>query len=563
MLFASCESLYILNTFIIKSPSMKTVVSLFVFFYLINPFIVRVNAQSSTIQWQHMYGGESGDENNYSLHTKDGGYLIAGNTGSTTGDVTGFMGNSDIWVVKTDSVGTILWEKCYGGWGSDYIAGNDAVKETKDSGYIIAGGTNSVNGDLSPCPTGHICGSIWIIKLNQSGVIQWQKRFGGSALDYANSIQPTFDGGYVFAGFTTSNDGDVSGIHGSSSTGLFQPDMWVVKLDDTGGMQWQKCLGGSSNEVANSIMQTSDSGYIIGGHCMSSDGDVVGHHADSIPNWDNWVVKLNGKGDIDWQKCIGGSSDEDISNIKQTHDGGFIYTAYVGASTDGDYKDFTRTNDLYVFKLDKTGNIRWAKNYGGSKGDFAFEIVPINNAYIAIGGSYSNDGDVKGHHGDTSTQDVWVIKIDTAGNLLWSKSIGGSGRDIGKSIYYLSDSNFVVNAYSESTDGDAKAGMNHGDFDYWLLKTNAAEENTGIAKLSNPALVKVYPTITDGTVHVYLPTEICPVTVFVTDDMGRVLFKKTAQAGSFSFSLTDYSPGLYLLTIQGGNTNCSYKIIRR
>jgi len=527
-------------------------------------FTVCSYAQSTTIQWQHMYGGENDDNNNYSIHTKDGGFLMAGNTSSKTGNVTGFYGNTDIWVVKTDSIGNIMWERCYGGWADDYIVGNDAVKETNDSGYIIAGGTNSDNGDLSLCPTGHICGSIWVIKINRLGDIQWQKRYGGSHIDDAHSIQQTFDGGYVFAGFTTSNDGDVSGIHGSSSSGYYQPDMWVVKLDDTGSIQWQKCLGGSSNEVANSIMQTTDSGFIVGGHCMSSDGDVAGHHADSIPNWDNWVVKLNSIGNIEWQRCIGGSSDEDISNIKQTRDGGYIYTAYIGASTDGDYKYFTRANDLYIFKLDRTGNIRWSKNYGGSKGDFAFEITELNNAYIAVGGSYSNDGDVKGHYGDTSTQDVWIVKIDTVGNLLWNKSVGGSGRDIGKSVYYVSDSNFVVNAYSESTDGDIKTGINHGGFDYWLLRTDSAQESTGIAPLcGNSRTINVYPTITDGIVNVRMATVAEPVNIFVTDATGKVLIENSVHLNSFSLSLANYSPGLYFITIVSDNINSSYKVIKR
>ncbi len=143
--------------------------------------------------------------------------------------------------------------------------------------------------------------------------IQWQKCFGGSSHDEPFSIHQTTDGGYIVAGYTDSNDVDVSGNHGDT-------DFWLVKLNSSGSIQWQKCLGGSYWDMAYSIQQTSDGGYIVAGYTISNDGDVSGNHG----GYDFWLVKLNSSGDIQWQKCLGGSTNDEAHSIQQTTDGGYI-----------------------------------------------------------------------------------------------------------------------------------------------------------------------------------------------------------------------------------------------
>ena len=127
----------------------------------------------------------------------------------------------------------------------------------------------------------------------QAPAIQWQKTLGGTGEDYAQSIQPTTDGGYIVAGWTNSNDGDVTGNHGIY-------DCWVVKLNPSGTIQWQKTLGGTSYDVAYSIQPTMDGGYIVAGYTASNDGDVTGNHG----SYDYWVVKLNPSGTIQWKKPL-------------------------------------------------------------------------------------------------------------------------------------------------------------------------------------------------------------------------------------------------------------------
>ena len=175
----------------------------------------------------------------------------------------------------------------------------------------------------------------------QAPAIQWQKCLGGPDGDAAYSIQQTNDGGFIVAGVTSSNDGHVWGNHGGS-------DAWVVKLDSSMFIHMQKCLGGTGADFAYSIKQTSDGGFIVAGFTMSNDGDVSGNHG-----WnDAWVVKLNSSGDIEWQKCLGGTDYDDAKSIQQTSDGGFIVAGGTW-SNDGDMSGNHGGSDAWVVKLNK------------------------------------------------------------------------------------------------------------------------------------------------------------------------------------------------------------------
>ena len=171
---------------------------------------------------------------------------------------------------------SIEWQKCLGGTDEER---SSSIQQTTDGGYIVAGYTNSNDGDVS---ANHGRADFWVVKLKSTGVIDWQKTLGGSNDDYAYSIQQTPDGAYIVTGLSISNDGDVSDKHG----GL---DFWIIKLKSTGNIDWQKCLGGSGFDVAKSIQQTTDGGYIIAGYTKSNDDDVSGNHGD----YDFWVVKLS------------------------------------------------------------------------------------------------------------------------------------------------------------------------------------------------------------------------------------------------------------------------------
>ena len=200
---------------------------------------------------------------------------MAGRSKSSDGNVTGNHGVYDYWVVKLDATGNIQWQKSLGGSNNDIA---QSIHTTSDGGYVVAGYSQSIDGNSFGNHGSYDC---WVVKLDAAGNIQWQKSLGGLSDDVAQSINTTSDRGYIIAGYSSSNDGEVTGNHGAQ-------DYWVVKIDAIGNLQWQKSLGGSSSDVAYAILNTSDSGYILAGYSSSNDGNVTGNHG----GVDCWVVKL-------------------------------------------------------------------------------------------------------------------------------------------------------------------------------------------------------------------------------------------------------------------------------
>ena len=409
-------------------------------------FIVSIS--QTTIQWQKSLGGSDEELGSYIQQTNDGGYIVAGQSSSIDGDVSGNHGLTDYWVVKLTNIGTIEWQKSLGGTAEDFA---NSIQQTNDGGYIIVGFSQSNDGDVTGNQGFYDC---WVVKLNDIGTIEWQKSLGGSSFDAGSSIQLTSDGGYIIAGSSSSNDGDVSGNHNSQ-------DCWVVKLSSIGAIEWQKSLGGSSADQAGFIQQTSDGGYVFAGWSLSNDGDVTGNQG----YYDYWVVKLSNIGTIEWQKSLGGSYNDLPSAIQQTNDGGFML-AGTSLSNDGDVSGNHGELDCWLVKLSSIGTIEWQKSLGGSGSDRAGSIQQTNDGgFIAVGTSNSNDGDVSSNYGET---DFWVVKLSDVGIIEWQKSFGGSGIDFGVSIQQTNDGAYIVAGQSSSNDVDVSG--NHGNDDYWVVK---------------------------------------------------------------------------------------------
>jgi hypothetical protein len=423
------------------------------------------------IEWQKSFGGSFYDWAVSIIQTTNGDFIAVGASESTDGDIIGHRGDPfirDEWIVKINSEGKIIWQKSLGGSGSDAAC---SLNQTNDEGYITAGYTFSNDFDVTG---NHASGDYWIIKFNSNGDIEWQNCLGGNEDDAASSIQQTNDSGYIIAGFSRSNDGNVTGHHGSHES----EDFWIVKVDINGAIQWQKSLGGSETDIPKSIQQTNDGGYIVAGYSESNDGDVTENHGGG----DYWVVKLNPIGDIVWQKSLGGSGTDYPYSIQQTNDGGYII---IGASNsnDGDIigKKYKNT-DCWIVKLDSIGTIQWQKLFGGNDDDYFLSMSQTNNGnYIAVGLTFSKDGDVTENRGH---EDCWIVKLDSICNIIWQKTIGGSDNDWGNSIIKTNDDGYIIAGVSNSKDGDVTG--NHGNWDMWIVKLspdiNDVKDNT---KLSN------------------------------------------------------------------------------
>jgi len=364
---------------------------------------------TGNIDWQHCLGGSASESPRSIKQTVvDSGYIIAGNAFYDDGDVNGVHGGIDNWIIKLDSSGNILWQRCLGGTGNDIP--NDILL-TNDSGYIVSGFTTSNDLNVSG---NHGAKDFWIVKLDSLGFISWSKCLGGTGNDIAESIKPTADKGYIIVGSSTSDDGDVSTNHGAE-------DFWVVKLDSSGSMIWQKSLGGSNSDIAKDVVQTFDGGYAICGSTMSDDGDVSLNHGDR----DFWIVKLDSSGSILWQRCLGGNSDDAAFGLIQTTDAKLIACGLTNSTTD-DVTDNHGLYDYWITELDANGNKLWSKCFGGTDIDEPADIQQTLDAgFIVAGFSSSNDHDVSGNHGQT---DIWVVKLNAVGTGI--NNYGSSAFDL-------------------------------------------------------------------------------------------------------------------------------------
>lgn len=348
--------------------------------------------RSGNILWQKAIGGTENDEGWSVIANTDNTYVMAGATNSNDGNISGNHGGQDILLVKLGTNGNILWQKALGGSGYDFIVFS-SLFATADGGYMMVGNTMSNNGNV----TGNHGGiDYWLVKLDGSGNVIWQKTFGGSKDDISMSINPAVGGGYILAGQSNSNDGDVSGNHGGF-------DAWLVKVDDNGNKLWQKTYGGSGDENGYLLKPTKDGGYIMSGETTSSNnGDVQGWHGDQ----DAWVVKLNAAGSIVWQKPLGSSQYEDNYCVTPTEDGGYL----VAALTNGNNGDVSGNHggyDAWFVKLNGNGNIVWQKTYGGTGDDNPTSFLPtVDGGYIYGGQTTSTD--VKNYHGEL---DAWLFTL--------------------------------------------------------------------------------------------------------------------------------------------------------
>lgn len=348
------------------------------------------------IVWQYAFGGSSYDEALALLQMSSGTFLVAGATGSLDGDVEPAIriGNSDqqdIWMIRLDAYGQILDQHCFGGSGTEWIRD---IQETGDGGYILAATSNSSDIQLD-----HNHGGVdfWIVKLNASLDIEWQKSYGGSVYDDAYCIQQTPDGGYIVCGDTGSADEDVSGFHG-------WVDGWILKLDVNGNIEWKKCYGGSRTEWFHHIITTADGGYAVAGASESNNGDVMS----DTEKWKAWILKLNQSGDILWQKCIGSPGGTWSHSILELEDGSFMVFCDQEAEG-GDVTENYGGTDWWIVKLTPEGELDWEKSLGGSGIDYARCMIRTRDSqYLLAGDVESNDGDFVGNHGE---KDIWLLKF--------------------------------------------------------------------------------------------------------------------------------------------------------
>ncbi|OGU59238.1 MAG: hypothetical protein A2X64_01725 [Ignavibacteria bacterium GWF2_33_9] len=520
-----------------------------------------------SIEWAKSYGGNGYDQATSIDNTKDGGYIICGSTGSNNYDVNGNHGESDYWIIKLNANGKIEWQKCLGGTNGE---GTNFIKQTSDGGYIVVGDSFSNDGDVTGNHGGADC---LIFKLDSVGSIQWQKCFGGKRNEKANSIIQTSDGGYIFAGTTISIDGDVFGKHNELDEKyqdhVYFSDCWIVKLDSNGSIQWQKCLGGNNNDQAKSIQQTSDGGYIVAGSTESHDGDVSGFHGDTTNILyiypDYWLVKLNSLGEIEWQKCYGGTSYDWAYSIINTIDGGYALTG-ISHSNDGDVIGNHSTGyypDFWTLKLSALGEIEWQKCNGNYYNDGARSIIQTQDGFVIIGYASSFDGGENASHG---FEDYGIVKLSLDGKTEWQKMFGSYGGDWPEAIIQSQDGGYVAVGYASEKNGDVTNF--YGKRDFWVLKLSP-EGDDGIKTLPSTQIgLRLYPNPVEDRLSIeYNLDEPENVQIVVYSLLGEEMLSVNcglqSEGGHLYQINTDKLPqGMYKLILRAGENQFPTKFIK-
>lgn len=485
-------------------------------------FTLLTSAQSPAIQWQNSFGGSSADLGYGIKQTSDGGYIFVSNTQSTDGDITGHHGGFDIWVVKISSSGLLEWQKALGGSGSD---SSQTIEITSDGGYIVAGYTDSDDGDINE-EHDNLCS--WIIKLSTVGEIEWQKIYVGNGFNQVHTIQQTLDGGYIVAGYdyTISGNPDGTQNHGGK-------DYLVIKLSSLGDIEWQKLLGGTQDDYGYSVRQTSDGGYVVSGESVSSDGDVTENYGGS----DYWIVKLSNFGDIEWQKSLGGSNSENPTSIYQTTDGGYIITGRT-QSSDGDITGFHGVVDAWIVKLNSTGTLVWQKTLGGSSADTILDVKQISEGgYIVVGSTYSFDGDVSGNHGGG---DCWAVRLSSTGNIIWQKCLGGTFGDFGARISLTNDGGYIISGNSFSIDGDRT--NYYGNYDNWIIKLEPDVLSTSDFSTKD---LKIHPNPVTSILTLHTEEDLIFDLIIISDLTSKIVIEQIDSGGQINVSSLE--KGVYLL----------------
>lgn len=466
------------------------------------------------VTFQHTFGGANHDHGRSVKQTLDGGYIIAGSTGSW-----GF-GSSDVYVIKLDSLGIKQWSNVYGGTNIDWGYG---VVQTYDSTYVICGYTNSFGAG------GY---DAYLLKIDAIGNVIWEKTFGGTDWDFGYSIQLTSDSGLIIAGETYS--------FGSGNN-----DAYLVKTDSNGNLLWSKSFGGPDKDYAKSAKQTYDGGFIIAGGTES-----FGAGMENV-----YLIRTDSQGDTVWVKTFGGDSVDYANSVAQTpSDSGFIV---VGAS----YSYNNGNSDYYFFKTDSSGAEMWSQTINSfSKDDYEADVIPMANGQYAILGSSKSIGSTLGYDFQFMITDSYGWVIIGLGGIYGSFN----NNELAASFDVTNDNGFVI---CGSTDG-----FGYGFNDIFVVKLDSAGHADSTTVLSFNDSITTYVGSPAGSAYsdlIIFPNPVKnqgslvinnfnknldeAVEITIMDLSGRVLKDYKGPVSAFKILASDFEQGLYFICLNGGS----------
>ncbi len=507
----------------------------------------------------------------------------------------------------------IEWQQCYGGSNDDYA--RSIIQD--GNGYKIIGYTTSNDGDIS---YNHGSGDYWLIKIDSIGNLLWEKTYGGSlgeyvatgfysngsndvflvgassSSDYDISYNPYPDavvnfwivktdsiGSIIWDRIVGNNVGNAYGMSGASTsdggvvvTGNITSnggditnyyggyDVWVIKLDGSGDTEWDFTLGSTTSEFVNAITQTSDDGYLIGAYGTPQGGGNIDCITQSTSNPDAILFKIDNNGNEQWQQCYGGSGHDGIVGLLETEDG-YLISSF-GGSDDGDLEGsgWHGESDIWLIKTDFEGSIIWQKCYGGSESEYAETLFnTADGGFIVFGTTYSFNGDIVGNQSYPGNPIIWVFKISSIGELLWQQCIGGfADEQINLGVIQKSDYNYVVaGEMTNSPSGDVDCGNISGEgSNYWVFELSDTTVNI-VDKTKIDVIV--YPNPANTVLNIGFPDVYNShnTTVEIVDVNGKTILILERVSGSTQLDIKRINRGFYILKIQNDRTILTKKII--
>ncbi|MDD5528647.1 MAG: T9SS type A sorting domain-containing protein [bacterium] len=462
--------------------------------------------------WTRTYGG-TGDDAAYSVQSVSGGtdgFIISGYTGSFG------AGNEDVYLIRTNSSGNTLWTKTFGGAG--YEEGY-SVQQTSDSGFIIAGNTNSFGAGSR---------DVYLIKTNSSGDTLWTRTFGGTEYDWGYSVQQTEDNGFIIAGET-------------SSFGAGSGDVYLIRTNSSGDTLWTRTYGGTSGDRGHSVQSASGGtgGFIIAGETRSfgaGSGDVYLIRADSL-------------GDTLWTRTYGGTDSDEGYSVQQTEDGGFIVAGRTGPVG-------TNVYDVYLIKTNSLGDTIWTRTYGGTESDYAYSVQSVSGE---TGGGFIIVGMTSSFGiGTPGCPNVYLIRINFSGDTLWTRAYGGTDFDGSTSVQQTSDGGFVI----------AGCTLHPGTLnqDVYLIKIKPEPGIEEKSKIKSPPGRDVATLqILKGKICLSVPNnEYTNTLITIYDLTGRLqstVYSGTLTKGNYIFTPNIHKSGVYFVKLTNDNIKLTRKLV--
>ncbi len=301
--------------------------------------------------------------------------------------------------------------------------------------------------------------------------VTWQRSYGGTNDDRLRSLEQTVDGGFILGGF--SNSRPASGANGDkTSTNFGNYDFWIVRTDANGNKLWDRSFGGTNEEVLFSVQQTHDGGFVLGGYSSSAAGG--NKSSTNFGDYDFWVVRTDGGGNKLWDSSFGGTNLDQLRSLRETVDGGFILGGQSLSGVGGNKTSaLFGTNDCWVVRLDASGNKLWDRSFGGVGADRLQALQQTSDGGFVLGAVSLSASSGNKTSANFGLNDMWLVRLDAAGNKVWDRSFGGTDNDEVLSVIETSDGGFVLAGFSWSGSNGNKASRNYGSTDIWLVRTDA------------------------------------------------------------------------------------------